>query len=223
MTITHFWELEQGSDEWLKLRAGLITASTFSRLVTAKGGEPADNATSRKLLEQVLTERLTGCPTETYQSDDMLRGTLEEPAARAIYATERHEVVECGFVTRRRYGATLGYSPDGLVGKRGLIEIKRPKPENQVARIIKCEIPPEYLWQIHVGLAVTGRAWCDFISYCPGLPMMIERVHRDRVKIDQIWAALLAAECMILDMQKAYNKAIKRYPKTKPLNGVLIL
>ena len=225
MTITHFWDLDQGSDEWLSLRAGLITASSFWKLVTAKSGDPAENATSRKVLEQILAERLTGRPTETYQSDDMLRGSMEEPAARAIYAAKRKPVQKCGFVTRKRHGVTLGYSPDGLVGNRGLIEIKRPKAENQIARIIKRDIPCEYLWQMHVGMEVTCRHWCDFVSYCPGLPMMIERVHRTAEMREKIWTAALAAECTIADMQEQYNKIrkLRKYPDTKPLDAILVL
>lgn len=221
--ITYYHDLEQGTAEWLQVRCGLITASVFHKLITQATNKPAKNDTSRKLLEELLTQRITGKPTETYQSQDMLTGSLEEPAARAIYARERAVVEECGFITRKRGGVTIGYSPDGLVGTRGLIEIKRPKPENQVARIIKKEIPSEYMWQMHVGLAVTGRHWCDFISYCPGLPMMIERVRRDPERISQIWAAVYQAEATIAEMRREYNRACKKYPNTELLEGILVL
>jgi hypothetical protein len=221
--ITHYYDLEQGTEEWLQVRCGLITASVFHKLITQATNKPAKNDTSRKLLEELLTQRILGKPTETYQSQDMLTGSLEEPAARAIYARERAVVEECGFITRKRSGVTIGYSPDGLVGTRGLIEIKRPKPENQVARIIKKEIPSAYLWQMHVGLCVTGRHWCDFISYCPGLPMMIERVRRDPEKIGQIWLAAYQAEATILEMRREYNRSCKKYPNTEPLDGIFVL
>lgn len=221
--ITHYYDLEQGTEEWLQVRCGLITASVFHKLITQATNKPAKNDTSRKLLEELLTQRILGKPTETYQSQDMLTGSLEEPAARAIYAKKRAAVEQCGFITRKRGGVTIGYSPDGLVGTRGLIEIKRPKPENQVARIIKKEIPSAYLWQMHVGLAVTGRHWCDFISYCPGLPMMIERVRRDPEKIGQIWLAAHLAEATITEMRREYNRSCKKYPNTKPLDGILVL
>jgi hypothetical protein len=217
MTITHHYHLEQGTTEWLEARRGLITASSFGKLITSKTRLPADNATSRKYLAALLAERLTGQLEESYQSDDMVRGSVEEPFARQIYGDHKAPVETCGFITRRRYGVTLGYSPDGLVGRHGLIEIKRPRQENQIARILSGEIPEEYFWQIHVGLAVSGRKWCDFISYCPGLPMMIERIHRDSDITEAIWAATLAAECIILEMQASYNKRVRtrRYPPTE--------
>lgn len=219
MTITHHYHLEQGTTEWLEARRGLITASSFSKLITSKDRRPADNATSRKYLAALLAERLTGQLEESYQSEDMIRGSVEEPYARQIYHDCRAPVEVCGFITRRRYGVTLGYSPDGLVGRHGLIEIKRPRQENQIARILSGEIPEEYFWQIHVGLAVSGRKWCDFISYCPGLPMMIERVHSHTQANAAIWVAAQAAEGTIQEMRMTYVKRVnkRRYPPTEPI------
>lgn len=219
MTITYHRGLEQGSPEWLEARRGVITASDFHTIITSKNRLPADNATSRKYLARLLAERLTGSLEESYQSDDMVRGSLEEPYAREIYTESRAVVEHCGFITRRRYGVTLGYSPDGLVGSRGLIEIKRPRQANQIARILSGEIPEEYFWQIHVGLAVSGRQWCDFISYCPGLPMMIERVQTQRDIRDAIWSAARAAEAAMAQMTATFNKRVKsrRYPATEPI------
>lgn len=219
MTITHHRELEQGTPEWLEARRGIITASRFHTLITTKTRLPADNATSRRYLATLLGERLTGQIEESYQSDDMVRGSIEEPIARQVYVDHKAPVELCGFITRRRYGVTLGYSPDGLVGRHGLIEVKRPRQENQIARILSGQIPEEYFWQVHVGLAVSGRNWCDFCSYCPGLPMVIERVHRDPEITSAIWAAALAAECTLSDMKSDYRRRVgsRRYPPTEPI------
>lgn len=100
-------ELEQGTTEWLEARRGLITASSFSKIITTKTHLAADNATSRKYLSALLAERITGQLEESYQSEDMVRGSVEEPFARQIYADSRAPVEECGFITRRRYGVTL--------------------------------------------------------------------------------------------------------------------
>lgn len=215
-------DIEQGTPEWHDLRRGCITASTFSRLITTKTLQPASNETSRKLCYQILAERLTGQIEESYQSDDMLRGNMEEDDARQLYIEHRHSVHKCGFVTRTNHGVTIGYSPDGLVGKHGLIEIKRPRQENQIARILSDKIPDEYFWQVHVGMAVTGRKWCDFISYAHGLPLMI---YRERASPDiqqAIWMAALAAENSIKDMEKQIRTLAKtrKYPPTKPLTVV---
>jgi hypothetical protein len=219
----YYHDLEQGTPEWLKLRSGLFTASQFSKLITTKTLLPANNETSRKLCCTVLAERLTGQIEETYQSDDMLRGTMQEDNARLLYAKHRQEVYQCGFVTRQHLGVTIGYSPDGLVGNRGLIEIKRPRQENQIARILSDNIPSEYFWQVHTGLAITGRAWCDFVSYAPGLPLMIYRVHASSEINKAIWNAAIAAENAIKEMNKAIQRIAKsrRYPPTEPCSITL--
>jgi putative phage-type endonuclease len=215
----YYHDLEQGTEEWHKIRSGLITASTFSRLITTRTFQPANNETSRKLCHQILAERLTGIVEETYQSDAMLRGSMEEDIARQLYTEHRQEVRKCGFVTRQNRGVTIGYSPDGLVGNHGLIEIKRPKQENQIARILADKIPDEYFWQIHEGLAVTGRRWCDFVSYAPNLPLMIYRVRASPEINTAIWNAAIAAENSIKEMEKQIRMLAKtrKYPPTKPL------
>jgi hypothetical protein len=217
-------DVEQGTQAWLELRSGLITASTFSRLITTKTRSPANNETSRKLCQAILAERITGQIENSYQSDDMLRGNLEEDNARRLYAEHRQEVQQCGFVTRQHFGVTLGYSPDGLVGNYGLIEIKRPRQENQIARILADRIPDEYFWQIHVGLAVTGRKWCDFVSYAPGLPLMVYRERASPELRAAVWAAAIAAEDSIAKMEKELRTLAKtrRYPPTTPITTIAL-
>jgi hypothetical protein len=39
-------------------------------------------------------------------------------------------------------------------------------------------------------LWVAGRAWVDFVSYWPGLPSFIRRVHRDETAIATIKVAV---------------------------------
>lgn len=218
-------DIQQGTPEWLALRSGKITASTFSKLVTTKNREPANNETSRKLLRTILAERLTGLVEDSYQSDDMLRGSMDEDFIRQLYVEDRGKPVQlCGFVTRQNRDATIGYSPDGLIGNTGLIEIKRPRQDNQIQRILENKIPDEYFWQIHVGLAVTGRAWCDFVSYAPGLPMMILRVRPDPELRSAIWTAAIAAENSIKEMEEQLWTLAKKhkYPPTKLVTTILM-
>jgi hypothetical protein len=44
-------------------------------------------------------------------------------------------------------GWTLGYSPDGLVGDDGLIEIKAPRAKTHLRTILADEVPPHYMAQ----------------------------------------------------------------------------
>jgi metallo-beta-lactamase family protein len=78
----------------------------------------------------------------------------------------------------RDFGAfRLGYSPDGLVGEDGTIECKSRRARFQVETIVARAMPADYAIQVQTGLLVSGRAWCDFVSYSGGLPMAVYRVH----------------------------------------------
>ena len=213
---TYHHDIEQGSDDWLALRRGVITASTMSRLITATG-KPASNDTSRAQLLQLLAERITGESEPSFYNDDMARGHLLEPLARDIYARHYHPVVECGFVTAQFDGTTIGYSPDGLVGDDGLIEIKSPRQKNHLKWMLAGMVPAEHRPQVQTGLAVTGRAWCDFISYAPGLPLFVVRCERDEATIAQLISAATAAEQWIEALMNVYTDLAARFPATEPI------
>ena len=213
---TYHHDIEQGSDDWLALRRGVITASTVSRLITATG-KPANNDTSRAQLLQLLAERITGESEASFYSDDMARGHMLEPLARDIYSKHRHPVTECGFVTAQFDGTTIGYSPDGLVGDDGLIEIKSPRQKNHLKWLLVGEVPAEHRLQVQTGLAVTGRAWADFISYAPGLPLFVVRCERDEATIAQLISAATAAEQWIEALMNDYTETAAHCPATEPI------
>ena len=119
----------------------------------------------------------------------MLRGWEDEIAAREVYSQRYAPVDEVGFVTEDKWGFTLGYSPDGLVGDDGLIEVKSRRQKYQAETIITGEVPVDYMLQIQTGLLVTGRKWLDFISYCGGMPMFVKRVYPD----EAMQAAIIGA------------------------------
>jgi putative phage-type endonuclease len=213
---TYHHDIEQGSDDWLALRRGVITASTMSRLITATG-QPASNDTSRAQLLQLLAERITGESEASFYNDDMARGHLLEPLARDIYSAHYHPVVECGFVTAQFDGTTIGYSPDGLVGDDGLIEIKSPRQKNHLKWLLVGEVPAEHRLQVQTGLAVTGRAWCDFISYAPGLPLFVKRCRREEMTIELLIGAATYAEQWIYSVMNEYTDIAARFPATEPI------
>jgi len=215
---TYHFDIEQGTDEWHALRRGVITASTIGKLVTATG-KPANNDTSRALLLQLLAERITGESEPSFYNDDMARGNLLEPYARELYAKHYQPVQECGFVTIQLdpFSALLGYSPDGLVGDDGLIEIKAPRRKTHLRSLLTDKVPAEYVPQIQTALAVTGRAWCDFISYAPGLPLYVTRCRPDPDAITQLIAAAQTAEAMLFRFWTAYLEKAPGYFDTDPI------
>lgn len=180
MAVTIFDTLEQGSAEWLQARAGILTASTIGQLITAKTIKPAMNDRSRGLCQTLIAERITGHVEPVYPNRAMTRGTLLEPEARRIYAKQTgQDVTEVGFARLDTDTYTLGSSPDGLVGEAGGIEIKSPSAKVHVATVLSGVIPDYNRAQVQAFLHVTGREWCDFISYLPGEPLFIIRDYPD--------------------------------------------
>lgn len=182
-------DLIQGSDEWLEARCGLITASEMKHLLTVKSLKVSDNDKTRQHVYQLLFQRIGGYVEPQYVSDAMLRGQEDEIYARAAYEEHFAPVTETGFITNSRWGFTIGYSPDGLVGDDGLIEVKSRAGKYQVQTIAENEVPEEYVLQLQTGLLVSERKWIDFISYSGGLPMFVKRVEADPL----IQGAIIAA------------------------------
>lgn len=179
MTLTVYEELEQGTHEWLQARCGLLTASVIGQLITPKTVKVADNETARTLTRHLAAERITGYVEPTFTNSDMERGNLSEPLARDIYSERYEPAHEVGFIVREEESYRIGYSPDGLVGEHGLLEIKAPRQKKHLAILLANEVPLEYMAQVQAGLLVTEYEWLDFISYCGGFPLFVKRVYPD--------------------------------------------
>jgi predicted phage-related endonuclease len=127
--------------------------------------------------------------------------------------TTNTEAYEVGFTTEEiAPGVTLGYSPDGLVGEDGLIEIKSRCQKYQMQTIAANIAPAEYMLQMQTGMLVTGRKWCDFVSYCGGMPLFIKRVYPDADMQAAIVAATVALEDKINELIAAYTENCKGMP-----------
>lgn len=166
----------QGSPEWFAARAGVVTASTFATvLASGRGGAPSK--TRQTLMYNLAAEILSGRPTPSWEGNQHTkRGHALEPEVRDLYAaTCPYDVVQIGFCKRGRIGA----SPDSFVGDDGLLEIKTKLPALQFEALEAGVLPAEHVAQVQGQLLVTGRQWCDFRSYWPGLPQLKVRVERD--------------------------------------------
>lgn len=165
-------EFEQRTPEWHAARCGIPTASGFDRIITSEGKRSKQR---EKYMYELAGEKLGAIVDETYQSFAMQRGTLLESEARGLYEFARDAVQTVGFCVSDC--GRWGFSPDGLVGENGGIEIKCPLLHTHVEYMIKCkdEMPVDYFQQVQGALFVSGREWWDFISYFPGLPPVIVR------------------------------------------------
>lgn len=215
MKATYHRNVIQGTDEWLKLRCGIITASEVRHIMTPTG-KPANNDKAKAYIWQKASERITQRIEPVFETRDMQRGHDDEGFAKFEYSKNFEPVSDCGFITAE-FGAinhyTIGYSPDGLVGMFGLIECKSRKPKYQIETLLNYQdskkIPDEYMAQIQTGLLVTDRQWCDFISYSGGLPMITIRVRPDRNYQAAILDAVIAAEEQIQEIVTRYQSALE--------------
>jgi hypothetical protein len=175
-------ECEQGSPEWFEARRGLPTASEFAT-VMAKGRGGGESLTRTKYLYTLAGEILTGEVQPGYTNEHMERGKAMEEEARQMYALMQFEEPKrVGLIKNLIAGA----SPDSLIGENGLLEIKTALPHIQLQRLDLNRLPPEHVAQVQGQLWVSGRNFCDFVSYWPKLPMLCVRIERDEQKIAEI-------------------------------------
>lgn len=185
-------DIEQGSEEWFQVRCGRVTASRIADLMAkTKTGWGAARATYKA---QLLTERLTGEVAPSFSNSAMQWGTETEPMARDAYQFITMDTVEqTGFAIHPDIEGA-GASPDGLVGKDGLIEIKCPNSATHIETLKSEKIADKYIKQMQWQMACTGRQWCDFMSFDPRLPeelqVWIKRVERDDEMIAEIEGAV---------------------------------
>ena len=267
MALHEYLDLDQGSEEWLAARLGMVTASTVGQLleVTTLGAEafacprceaqpydpcvsiakgragapiqtmhkerataateaavtsvhPARNDYSKRLTLLLVSQRLMGASDarEDYLSNDMLAGQLDEPLARDVYSGHYEAVTECGFMVRDDWGFSIGYSPDGLVGDHGLIEVKSPRAKEHLRTILADEVPERYMAQLQCGLLVSGREWIDYVSFFGGMPLYAKRVTADPKWAEAIIEAVAAFEQTAEEMTCTYDLATRGLPATEP-------
>jgi len=177
---------EQRSTEWHNSRAGRATASKFNTIIV--GGVGAETYKA-----ELVGERIGGYVTETFQSAAMRDGTEREEIARLKYELRTgNRVKESGFFAHNEIMA--GASPDGLVNDDGLIEIKSPIEKTHLATLHTQKIPNQYYWQMMGQMWMTGRSWCDYVSYHPKFgdaSLFIKRVPRDEDEIAKLEKAVV--------------------------------
>lgn len=175
---------DQGTPEWFAARLGKPTGSGYSNVLSKGQGK-----TRQAYLVKLALERATGEMEEGFTTQAMKDGTEREPFARALYESTKGVFVdEIGFCLHDTL--ETGVSPDGLIGTDGMVEIKCPMPATHLEYLKRQDEPPTYTAQIQGQLWITGRQWCDFVSYHPKFPenaqLLIRRVFRQEDYIRQL-------------------------------------
>lgn len=203
----------QGSQEWLQLRAGRVTASRVADVTArTKSGYGASRA---NYMAELIAERLTGAPSPSFTNAAMQHGVEQEPHARAAYSFLHDvDVEEIAFVDHPEI-AMSGASPDGLVGLDGLVEFKCPNTATHLDTLLSETVPGKYITQMQWQMACTGRAWCDFASFDPRLPpsmqLFVKRVERDASLIldleTEVSAFLAQLDAKVAALTERYARA----------------
>ena len=180
--------IEQGSPEWFALRAGKVTASRVADILAKTKTGPS--ASRQNYLIELAIQRTTGIIQESYTNAAMEWGTQTEPQARVAYEVNTNNFVDqVAFIDHPNI-AWFGCSPDGLVSDRGLVEIKCPNSATHWEYFKSKKPPQKYFIQMQAQIAVTGRDWCDFVSFDPRMPdrsqLLVVRVPRDEVFIAEM-------------------------------------
>lgn len=185
MTREELAALVQGSEEWKAARCGSLGASRISDVVArTKSGWGASRA---NIMAELIAERLTGTPAESYVNAAMQWGSDTEPEARTAYEFRQNcDVAQIGLVPHPTIKGTHA-SPDGLVGKDGMLEVKCPGTATHLNTLLGTPIADKYIKQVQWQMACCERAWVDWASYDPRLPetmrLFVQRIPRDGLMI----------------------------------------
>lgn len=189
-------EMIQQTPEWFAVKKGKMSASHATAIGNCgKGLETY----CRQIVRDMIVE------TESYSNKDMERGNELEPIARITYELENNCIVkQVGFIEHSKF---VGYSPDGLVNEDGLIELKARNNDIHFGLLLGDPISSDTIWQMNMGMLVSGRKWCDFGSYNPNFKqsLFVKRFYPDQSKIDSLLEGFKKGEQMITQLLSNEN------------------
>ena len=178
--MIQIFDFEQGTPEWHAARLGIPTASMFATVLAEGRTKGSPSVTRAKYMRELVGERITGQPTESYTNPFMERGKAQEAEARDLYAFLHDEpLTQVGFIRN----GDKGCSPDSLAGKKGMVEVKTAMPHILIDTLLSDRAPPEHIAQCQGNLWVAEREWIDLVVYSPKLPLFVKRLYRDEAYI----------------------------------------
>ena len=200
--------MEQRTEEWFAARCGKVTASRVADIIAKT--KTGYSASRENYLAQLVCERMTQKPAESYSNAAMQWGTDQEPFARAAYEANKDVLVEeVGFVLHPTIEGA-GASPDGLVGEYGLVEIKCPNTATHIQTLLDQKIPEKYVTQMQWQMACAKRDWCDFVSFDPrmeeGLQLFVKRVEYHAMYVAELEKEVIY---FLMDVEDKINKLNK--------------
>lgn len=156
-----YFDGPQKSPEWFQLRIGKITASVLWRWLSVSKKDGVTPLKERLDYEgELMFERKFNRSFEKFVTGPMQDGVTYEPFVRTQYEKIKNVVVqECGAWHNKYFVA----SPDGMIGKDGLLEVKVLK-DNSFTDVLTHGVPDDHWKQIQGQLFAAGRDWCDYVA-----------------------------------------------------------
>ena len=178
---------EQNTEEWHKARAGIPTASAFSKILSGTGRE---SASMSEYAMKLGIELYKGSQSSDFQGNRHTRRghELEAQAADEYALVNGVDLQTVGFVTDedRQYGA----SPDRLIGDDGFLEIKCLSDKEHFLILEyynkKHDIPPKYKPQLQGIMLATERNHGEIIFFHPDMPSLTHAVRLDEIYISKL-------------------------------------
>lgn len=177
--------MRQNTLEWFHARCGNATASRFKDIMSMTKSGPS--ASRKRYMIELITERLTGEPIESYITQDMIWGMDHEAMAREALEIELGIMVDqVGFIQHPEIGC--GASPDGLTDDY-TIEIKCPKTTTHVETMLN-GMPAQHKAQVQGQMWLADRAKALFVSFDPRMPddlrLYVQTINRDEGYIEKL-------------------------------------
>ena len=141
-------------------------------------------------MAQLVVERMTGQPQESYTNAAMQWGIDHEAEARSTYEFMSGNIAVPAEFVRHPEIEMSGASPDGLIADDGLTEIKCPNTATHIETLLSQSVEDKYIVQMQWQMECSVRQWCDYVSYDPRMPpelsLFVKRIKRDQGRIDDI-------------------------------------
>lgn len=219
MSIANLDEFEVGEEiidpveEWHKKRHGKFTCSKFGDLIGEARGKGPDSfsQTALSYMRIVFAERL-GSFQHSFENAACSWGNRNELAALNAYFDRTGNELLGHQYNFFELNSFVGGTPDDLVGCDGVVEAKCPyNPGEHIQTVLTKTVPKQYVWQVYGHLLVTGRKWCDFVSFDPRMPdneerrLVVIRVDRDEQKLEFLKCRLNKANAVIEEWLKDKN------------------
>lgn len=227
--MIEIFDMDQGSEDWFRVRVGIPTASELSTVLSegrADGTMPnamidamvKSGCTAQQLAAAVKAAKGKNSNPAAMRSKylrqlagEVVTGELAESYTNAHMDRGRTMEDEARDLYAFIHDADLqrvgfikngqkGCSPDSLIGANGGLEIKTALPHIQIDRLFRGELPTEHKAQVQGSLWIAEREYWDFVSYWPKLPPLTVRVYRDEPYIQKLSDAVDAFNEELADL-----------------------